>query len=340
MKSKIFVSGLNDQSQLGVESDSKSKDGFLSVVRPHQLNFSASHLVKISSGEYHTVYLFDNGQVFATGSDINFRIGSQFREKFSTITPIQLIQEKIVDIHSGSQYTAYLTETGLIMMCSEKLANHQIVMRMKRKIVKISGNDEAPCAIDNNGNFYLFDPDPQEPPKKYRLSSEAVDIARGHKFSLVLTAEGVVYGNGRVNSAGRSRKFQQIASLQGIKCKSVYASQNHAAVVSKNGRVFFWGDGSAGQLGNGTKEDNEEFEELSIGVNKRVSSVGLGLYHSVIATEDGEVYSMGENSCGQLGLGNLQRATIPTQSKIFPQRVTDISCGSYNTFFICRKSST
>ncbi|OHT01237.1 hypothetical protein TRFO_31978 [Tritrichomonas foetus] len=338
MRSKIFVAGLNDEWQLGIPPDSRSKEGFHSVSKPTPLCFSASHLVKISAGEYQTVYLFDNGQVYATGSDLNFRIGGPSRTRYSKMTRINVNNELVKDVFCGRNYTLYLTESGYVVFCTAKFPNSQVVIKIRRKVVKVSGNDDSPCVIDDNGNFYFFDNDPQIPPKKYHLSSKAIDIARGHRFSLILSEEGVVYGGGRLNSAAATKNFSPIESLNGIKCQSVYANQNHAAVLSIEGKVYIWGDGSSGQLGNGTKEDNDVFEELSIGPMKRIRSIGLGLWHSVFVTDDGDVYSTGENSCGQLLLGSFSKMLSPTQSNAIPQRATDVTCGTYNTFLICRKA--
>eukprot|EP00960_Hanusia_phi_P070862 767416-Hanusia_phi.AAC.3 len=44
---------------------------------------------------------------------------------------------------------------------------------------------------------------------------------------------------------------------------------------------------------------------------RRVTMMGCGEYHSVCLTEDGDVYTWGKGSDGQLGLGRRESSPVP-----------------------------
>jgi Regulator of chromosome condensation (RCC1) repeat len=83
----------------------------------------------------------------------------------------------------------------------------------------------------------------------------------------------------------------------------------HSAFVDEIGRLFLCGRGESGQLGNMSYND----ETLPYFVQKipdKVLEVACGEDHSVVVTKSqGEVYVMGSNQRGQLGIGGPSRGS-------------------------------
>ena len=77
------------------------------------------------------------------------------------------------------------------------------------------------------------------------------------------------------------------------------------------GSVYGWGNGSAGELGDGTNADHHSPTEVP-GLSN-VVDVAVGGYHSLARTSGGEVYAWGDNSDGRLGNGTKTPANEPVQ---------------------------
>ncbi|KAK4016037.1 hypothetical protein OUZ56_031000 [Daphnia magna] len=111
---------------------------------------------------------------------------------------------------------------------------------------------------------------------------------------------------------------------RGLEAKKIPASQ-----IQKNG--------TDGVLGSDGDRDANKLASLSPGPiglpsKVRISQVACGLHHSVLLTTDGQVYTFGSNSYGQLGVGDLSSRGSPTLVKI-PSgiNVSMIAAGSYHT---------
>ncbi|KAK7877684.1 hypothetical protein WMY93_031603 [Mugilogobius chulae] len=114
----------------------------------------------------------------------------------------------------------------------------------------------------------------------------------------------------------------------------------------KSGKLFMWGDNSEGQIGLGKLSHAPTPQEVS--VEKPVSSVSCGYYHSALITEDGGLYTFGERDCdedvwtfglgqyGQLGHGTfIFESRLPRHVEHFKKgRVCDVSCGENHTAVI------
>lgn len=76
----------------------------------------------------------------------------------------------------------------------------------------------------------------------------------------------------------------------------------HSAAIATDGRVFTFGHGSGGRLGHGSEEDWQIFPKVVAALkNQCVTSVALGVDHSVFLTGSGGVWTCGKNTLGLLG---------------------------------------
>ena len=70
---------------------------------------------------------------------------------------------------------------------------------------------------------------------------------------------------------------------------------------------------------------------LNLGV--KIQQIATGLQHTLLLSNDGEVYSFGSNNYGQLGTLDLNPRGIPTLVK-FHCKATAIACGSYHSVIL------
>jgi alpha-tubulin suppressor-like RCC1 family protein len=128
---------------------------------------------------------------------------------------------------------------------------------------------------------------------------------------------------------------QLLNELKDENITTVCCGDWHSLALTSNGKVYAWGSNKFGQIGN--ERDNEyqlkpikieKFEE------KTVVAISCGHYHSLALTENGRVYSWGDNERKQLGFGNIIASNVPKLLKIRDSNksnviIIKISCGSY-----------
>lgn len=97
---------------------------------------------------------------------------------------------------------------------------------------------------------------------------------------------------------------------------------NHTLFLTDKNNVYSCGSNRFGQLGLGDNIDQVVPKRLSIPNNKKIIAIAMGAFHSLLLTNNNEVYSCGFNENGQLGLGHtlqqnsLQQVHIPNHEKI------------------------
>nr|XP_048292637.1 probable E3 ubiquitin-protein ligase HERC6 isoform X2 [Myodes glareolus] len=153
---------------------------------------------------------------------------------------------------------------------------------------------------------------------------ELLQAASGERHSLLLLSNHRVYscGDNSLGQLGQKRKQnterpEQVQSLATLHVDLVSCGKEHSIAVSHKGRVFAWGAGSNGQLGIGECKDiNLMPTKIEFPDDIKIIQVSCGHYHSLALSEDGQVFSWGSNSQGQLGLGkNFSSQASPQKVK-------------------------
>ena len=100
----------------------------------------------------------------------------------------------------------------------------------------------------------------------------------------------------------------------GLAARSISVGSHHVCAGLSNDRVKCWGDGAWGQTGLGTTLDQGDqagemasaLPFVSLGAARYVKAVSVGFYHSCSVFRDGAIKCWGQNSIGQLGVGDNQ----------------------------------
>ncbi|CAK9881307.1 unnamed protein product [Sphagnum jensenii] len=92
-----------------------------------------------------------------------------------------------------------------------------------------------------------------------------------------------------------------VLDVQNISCGG-----RHAALVTKHGEVFSWGEESGGQLGHGVDSDVSHPQLVEALAASNIEFVSCGQYHSCAVTLSGDLYTWGDgtHNSGLLGHGN------------------------------------
>ncbi|CAN6938052.1 unnamed protein product [Brassica oleracea] len=114
----------------------------------------------------------------------------------------------------------------------------------------------------------------------------------------------------------------------------------HAALVSRQGEVFTWGEESGGRLGHGMGKDvtggpPQLVESLAV---SSIDFVACGEFHTCAVTMNGEIYTWGDgtHNAGLLGHGTDVSHWIPKRisGPLEGLRIASVSCGPWHTALI------
>uniref|UniRef100_G1TW84 X-linked retinitis pigmentosa GTPase regulator n=1 Tax=Oryctolagus cuniculus TaxID=9986 RepID=G1TW84_RABIT len=145
--------------------------------------------------------------------------------------------------------------------------------------------------------------------------------------------EGLVPGSGAVFTFGKTKFAENIPSKFWFKNDvPTYLScgDEHTAVVTGNNKLYMFGSNNWGQLGLGSKTTINKPTCVKALKPEKVKYVACGRNHTLVSTEEGNVYATGGNNDGQLGLGDTEgRNTFyPISFFTSQHKIKQLSAGS------------
>ncbi|KMT14584.1 hypothetical protein BVRB_4g073540 [Beta vulgaris subsp. vulgaris] len=121
-----------------------------------------------------------------------------------------------------------------------------------------------------------------------------------------------------------------VLDVQNIACGG-----RHAALVTKQGEIFSWGEESGGRLGHGVDADVSHPKLIDSLSNTNIELVACGEHHTCAVTLSGELYTWGDGAFnfGLLGHGNNVSHWVPKRvnGPLEGIHVSYISCGPWHT---------
>uniref|UniRef100_A0A8D2L2Y6 HECT and RLD domain containing E3 ubiquitin protein ligase family member 6 n=1 Tax=Varanus komodoensis TaxID=61221 RepID=A0A8D2L2Y6_VARKO len=240
------------------------------------------------------------------------------------------------------------TQTAAVINLTEQIQALETTV-----IVHISCGKEHSVALSNSGNVFAWGAGASGQlgtgelkasfiPKKINDLSRIIQIACGHNHTVALSEDGRVFSWGQ-NTHGQlglgedissREKPQQVSTLDGIPLAQVAAGGTHSFALSLSGVVYAWGRNHAGQLGlSQTNPKEKVFKPHSVGALRRldVTFVSCGDEHTAVLTQNGSVFTFGDNSAGQLGHSSSARKAGPQRVDGIDGPVSHLACGSYHT---------
>ena len=154
-------------------------------------------------------------------------------------------------------------------------------------------------------------------------------IKLGLSYTVLLTKNGSLFG---YHSFGQSesqyityRKMTTVTHIIKFDC-----SKSHIIILTKNNKIYVWGENKFGQLGLGDNCDRFSPHELSL-AQVEIVSVRCGDAHTIILAKNDQIYACGWNRYGQLGLGHTDNSYYPQKISFSILGITKIYCGTNYT---------
>ena len=100
----------------------------------------------------------------------------------------------------------------------------------------------------------------------------------------------------------------------GVHLTQTSAGMNFTLALGTDGNLYSWGFNNQGQLGNGTTTNSGLGKVIMPADGTKFTKISAGFNYSLAIGSDGNLYGWGDNSYGQLGIGNP--STSPNQQPI------------------------
>lgn len=163
--------------------------------------------------------------------------------------------------------------------------------------------------------------------------SGIVQVAAGAYHSVALGSDGRVWtwGWNYYGQLGDGTTVMQrlspvlVPGLSGV--TQISAGGAHTLALDSLGRVWSWGLGTSGQLGNGDRRSSTTPVLVGPLLSMKMTQVSAGSTSSFAVGPGGTVWAWGDNSTGELGDGTTTDRAVPTSISTSPGGVSQVSSG-------------
>lgn len=301
---------------------------------------AGKQVVAIAAGDSHSLALTADGQIVAWGTNAYGQLGYGGAPNDSSAIPVSVKRDGVLTgktvtaITAGQYHNVALTSDGTLVAwgrnSSGQLGNGTTTTA------------PVPVMVLNNG----------------ALTGKTVTaIAAGGAHTLALTADGRVYawGSNQLGQLGNGSNSPPFSStptaitggglIAGKSVVAIAAGANHSLAVTADGKVYAWGYGDSGQLGNGGFSTYAPTAVSTTGAlaGKSVIAISAGGNHSLAISSDGLGYAWGNNDYGQLGNNSFSSVYTPvamsTQGAIGSRPLVALAAGASHSLAIAGRGT-
>ncbi|KAG5897066.1 hypothetical protein JTB14_025882 [Gonioctena quinquepunctata] len=311
---KVYATGYGAGGRLGI-------GGTDSVLVPTLLE-SIQHVyikkIAVNSGGKHCLALTADNDVYSWGEGDDGKLGHGTRTSCETPKLIEAIQGyEVIDIACGGAHSAAITSTGHLYTWGKgrygRLGHGDSEDQLKPKLVEAL------------------------------LGYKVIDVAcgSGDAQTLCITDDDNVWswGDGDYGKLGRGgsdgcKVPMKIESLAGLGVIKVECGSQFSVALTRSGSVYTWGKGDYHRLGHGTGDHVRRPKKVAALQGKKIISIATGSLHCVACSDEGEVFTWGDNDEGQLGDGTtnaIQRPRLVSHLQANVKKITNVACGSAHT---------
>lgn len=340
-----YAWGSNSFGMLG-DGTKTSSNTPVKVLMPNGVRFAA-----VSAGWNHVVALSTDGKIYTWGSNAYGQLGTDDVDAVLSPTPIQFHPtEKIVAVEAGNSFSLALTEEGTVYAWGsntkgelgvpcEELTHTEIPRKIETlsqvTVTSIHAGSATAAAIGADGKVWLWGDNsdgqcgassgmvvlPMQ--KNASTSYFAVDVALGEHHTSLLELNGSIKGFG-TNLYGQFGNGQEVSDLkymkmvgailpEGVVSHRIAAGEGHCVMIDAKGEVYSFGDNRKGQLGlpdKGVASLLPWKVDVPMGSAKAISLDACGSTTAIVDSE-GLIWTWGDNSQGQLGIGSFTDSALP-----------------------------
>ena len=296
----------------------------------------SKNLACLAVGWRHNIVIFQDGSAVCWGDNSDFQLGMSHIGEFSRPVKLDAFpNERLVWAHCGDKCTTFLTQTGKVYTCGLSTGRRILELQIPKPCIYVSSGCAVSVAIDVDGAIYRANAG-NVSAQKWELPDPACDVAVGANFILALTTQGQVFGLDKfaMEGIGSPTTFLPVPSLTNIQVARVFAYNEHAAVITRDGRVMMCGNGENGRLGLGDTEKRDRFEFLTDLDGANITEIDMGDASTIFIGYDGSVYGCGASEDGRLMCAESSDLIVPTKSLHVPGKAVFVRCGCFHSVVV------
>ncbi|XP_044734121.1 RCC1-like G exchanging factor-like protein [Chrysoperla carnea] len=329
-ESILYGCGINTDSQIGFHTLRNNKVlDYILLPQPIPLPLKSPKSAKVlslSAGRAHLVVLTNEG-LFTLGNNAYGQCGRPIieDEKYSGNATIYQVPQfdpnDLLSVQCGQDHTHILTKNGEVYSCGWS-----------------ADGQTGLGHFNNQSTFSAVHGD---------ISGERIiKIACTADCVLVLSEKGEVFGWGN-SEYGQlpGGETQQINSPIHVnekwgKIVDIASGGSFCMALNENGEVFVWGYGLLGlgpevmQSNIPTKIPGTLFGSNSFDTDCVVRKINCGISYMTAINTNGDLYTWGRNTAGNLGLGHLNNQYFPLKVAVGGY-VKKVTCSFDHTVIIC-----
>ena len=260
-------------------------------------------------GNGHTVVVSDDGEVHSFGYNNNGQLGLGHKNNVSLPTPIPNLP-KIMEISCGFHFTVCIDKEGGLW--------------------SFGYNGNGQLGTGNTTSYNI--------PQKIEHIPPVRAVSCGHYHALIVTIDSNLWSCGYNdygqlclgNTAGNQSKYQQ-TSFQQI--SKISAGAAHSFFQNNQGEIFGCGHNQYGVVGLGHFNDPQIKVTLIPNLPLNIVEFCSGYSHSLFLDSNGNVFCVGANGNGELGLGHNNKQNVLNQIPNIPP-IQKISCICNSSYLI------
>ena len=234
------------------------------------------------SGSYHTITLSDDGIIHSFGRNDTGALGLGHNNDVSLPTPIPNLPQ-IKMISCGMYFTVCVDDEGFFWSFGK--------------------NNCGQLGTGNTTNSNV--------PQKIINIPLVISVSCGEAHTLIITNDSNLWSWGR-NDDGQlchgdieDRSNPQQTSFSNI--SKISAGFYHSLFQNNKGEIFACGNNNSGQCGLGHFNNPQITPSLIPNLPSNIAQFVCGSYHNFFLDSEGNVFSVGNNEYGQLGLGHYTK---------------------------------
>ena len=266
-------------------------------------------------GEFHTITLSNDGTVHSFGENFAGQLGLGHNKNVSLPTPIPNLP-KINMISCGGNFTVCVDHEGFIWSFGDKDC---VDMRAFGDNWSFGANSQL--GTGNTTNFNV--------PQKLQDIPPVVSVSCGCEHTLFVTNDSNLWSWGS-NFFGQlclendeDQMKPQKTSFSNI--SKISAGYFHSLFQNNKGEIFACGFNKFGQCGLGHNNHSQITPSLILNSPKNIVQFVCGHHHNLFLDSKGNVFSVGNNEEGQLGLGHNTNQNVGGKDAALHEKTNQLS---------------